>query len=132
MALVAFAYRWRVISRRDAALRLDIPVEMAQRHGLPPKLSDAQLTDLEQNPPAWLVQSRANRSPKARPVWVQLKCSVCGFTEAVRPKKWWPEFTYLSCEHHKIGDVPAPADGLHRSEVDGIGSRFVGIVDARP
>jgi len=132
VAMAAVAYRCGVISRRDAALRLDIPVEMLQRHGLPPKLSDAQVNELESNPPAWLEQSRANRSPKARPVWVELKCTVCGFTESVRPKKWWPEFTYLSCEHHRIGDVPDPAPGLARSEVDGIGSRFVGIVDAKP
>jgi hypothetical protein len=117
-----------MISRRDAAQRLDIPVEMAQRHGLPPKLTEGEFAELEANPPTWLVQSRANRTGK--PVWVQLTCSICGFTEAVRPKKWWPEFSYLSCAFHSPGELPPPDDGLSRSEVDGIGTRFVGIIDA--
>ena len=111
------------------ALRLDIPLEMAKRHELPAKMSEAEFTELDTNPPAWLVQSRANRTGKK--VWVQLTCDVCGYTEAARPKKWWPEFTYLTCEHHPISTIPQPADGLYRSEVDGIGSRFVGIVDAK-
>jgi hypothetical protein len=117
-----------MISRRDAAIRLDIPLEMASKHGLPTKLSDADFAALESDPPAWLVQSRANRTGK--PVWVTLECSICGFTEAVRPKKWWPEFTYISCDFHDIDELPEPAVGLFRDEVDGIGSRFVGIVDA--
>jgi hypothetical protein len=112
------------------ALRLDIPLEMANRHGIPAKMTDAEFAELDSNPPPWLVQSRANRTGK--PVWVQLTCDVCGYTEAARPKKWWPAFTYLTCEHHEIGSVPEPASGLYRSEVDGIGSRFVGIVDATP
>ena len=111
-------------------MRLDIPLEMANRHGIPAKVTDAEFAELEQNPPAWLVQSRANRSSNARPVWVQLTCSVCGYTEAARPKKWWPTFTYLSCEFHDLDDVPPPAEGLYREEVDGIGTRFVGIVDS--
>jgi hypothetical protein len=117
-----------VIGRRDAALRLDIPVEMARRHGIPPKLTEAEFAELEANPPPWLVQSRANRTGK--PVWIQLVCDVCGYAEAARPKKWWPAFTYLSCDFHDLDDVPAPADGMYRQEVDGIGSRFVGIVDS--
>jgi len=120
-----------VITRREAALRLDIPLEMASRHELPSRMSEQELAEIDANPPAWLVQSRANRTGK-KPVWVQLTCSVCGYTEAVRPKKWWPTFTYLSCEQHGIDEVPQPRDGLARSEVDGIGSRFVGIVDAQP
>ena len=112
------------------ALRLDIPLEMANRHGIPAKMTDAEFAELDSNPPPWLAQSRANRTGK--PVWVQLTCDVCGYTEAARPKKWWPAFTYLTCEHHEIGSVPEPAAGLYRSEVDGIGSRFVGIVDAAP
>lgn len=117
-----------MISRRDAAQRLDIPLEMARRHGLPTKLSEAEFALLESDPPAWLVQSRANRTGK--PVWVQLTCSICGYSEAVRPKKWWPAFTYLSCDSHGSDELPPPADGLHRGEVDGIGSRFIGIVDS--
>jgi hypothetical protein len=117
-----------MITRREAALRLDIPLEMAQRHDLPSRMTEAQLAEIETNPPAWLVQSRANRTGK-KPVWVALTCSVCGFTEAVRPKKWWPTFTYLSCDHHGYDELPAPTAGLSR-EVDGIGSRFIGIVDA--
>ena len=103
---------------------------MANRHGLPPKMTDAEFAELDQNPPAWLAQSRANRTGKK--VWVELTCDVCGYHEAARPKKWWPEFTYLTCEHHEIGSVPDPAEGLHRSEIDAIGTRFVAIVDAKP
>jgi len=102
---------------------------MANRHGIPKSMTDAEFAELDTNPPAWLAQSRANRTGK--PVWVQLVCTVCGFTEAARPKKWWPTFTYLTCDWHDIGDVPDPADGLYRTEVDGIGSRFIGIVDAK-
>ncbi|MGO4691731.1 hypothetical protein [Glaciibacter sp. 2TAF33] len=119
-----------MITRREAALRLDIPLEMARRHGIPSRLSPAEFAELEQNPPAWLQQSRANRTGK--PVWVELTCDVCGFSEAARPKKWWPAFTYLTCSHHAYDEVPEPADGLARREVDGIGSRFIGIVDEAP
>ena len=120
-----------MITRREAALRLDIPLEMATRHDIPSRMSEAEFAKIEADPPAWLVQSRANRTG-AKPVWVQLTCYVCGFTEAARPKKWWPTFTYLTCDFHGLDDIPAPRDGLYRSEVDGIGSRFVGIVDAKP
>jgi hypothetical protein len=119
-----------VINRRDVAQRLDIPVEMAVRHELPAKMSEAQVVELEQNPPPWLVQSRANRSAKARPVWVTLTCDICGYTERARPKKWWPQFTYLSCDDHDIWDLPEPAAGLHREEFDEIAGRFVGVVDS--
>lgn len=101
---------------------------MARRHGIPPRLTEADLDELEAHPPDWLLQSRANRTGR-RPVWVQLSCDVCGFSEAARPKKWWPTFTYLTCEHHLIGDLPNAPAGTHRSEYAGIGSRFVGIVD---
>lgn len=117
-----------MISRRDAAIRLDIPLEMATKHGLPTRLTEADVAALESDPPAWLVQSRANRTGK--PVWIALTCDICGFTETVRPKKWWPNFTYLSCDFHDIDELPDPAPGLFRDEVDGVGSRFVGIVDA--
>ncbi|GAA4678126.1 hypothetical protein [Frondihabitans cladoniiphilus] len=120
-----------MITRREAALRLDIPLEMANRHGLPKSLTDAEFAELDTNPPAWLQQSRANRTG-TKPVWVKLECVVCGFTEDVRPKKWWPEWTYLSCDHHTPGEVPLPADGLARHEVDGIGSRFIAVVDEKP
>ncbi|MEX1077596.1 MAG: hypothetical protein WED09_00620 [Homoserinimonas sp.] len=119
-----------MISRHEAAQRLDIPVEMARKHGLPARLSESELVELEERPPAWLVQSRTNRKQGGRPVWVQLTCSVCGYTEAARPKKWWPPFSYLSCSHHDIGELPAPGPGVGRRESDGIGSRFIGIVDA--
>lgn len=109
-------------------MRLDIPVEMAQRGGIPARITEAELTAIDENPPAWLAQSRANRTGK--PVWIQLTCVVCGFSEAARPKKWWPQFTYVSCSDHAHDEVPAPAAGLIRSEFDGVGSRFVGIVDA--
>jgi hypothetical protein len=118
-----------MITRHEAAQRLDIPLEMAKRHEIPARMSEAEFAELETSPPAWLQQSRANRNPGSRPVWVQLACSVCGYTEAARPKKWWPEFTYLACSHHPIDDLPAPAAGVERREFDGIGSRFIGIVD---
>ncbi|MCU1549199.1 MAG: hypothetical protein JWO29_2150 [Arthrobacter sp.] len=117
-----------MVTRRETAQILDIPLEMAHRHGIPPRLSDAELGELLDNPPQWLVQSKANRTGK-RPVWVQLTCAVCGFSEASRPKKWWPGFTYVCCAHHAPHEVPAPAAGLVRSEYEGVGSRFVGIVD---
>lgn len=117
-----------MVTRREAAQILDIPLEMAHRHNIPSRLSDAELGELLDNPPAWLVQSKANRTGK-RPVWVQLTCAVCGFTEAARPKKWWPDFTYVCCAHHAPYDVPAVGAGLVRSEYEGVGSRFVGIVD---
>ncbi|WP_454084286.1 hypothetical protein [Georgenia sp. Marseille-Q6866] len=116
-----------MITRRDAAQRLDIPVEMATRHGLPPKLTAGQLREIEDNPPPWLVQSRANRTGKA--VWVDLVCTVCGYTEKSRPKKWWPRFTHISCDDHRPGDLPPPLPGHGREEIVGIGSRFVGVVD---
>ena len=117
-----------MISRRDAAQRLDIPLEMAQRHGIPGWISHEDLAILEKDPPPWLVQSRANRSG-GRPVWVQLTCDICGHTESARPKKWWPEFTYLSCSDHDIWDLPEPTAGLARQEFDEIGGYFVGVVD---
>ncbi|GGF27496.1 hypothetical protein GCM10011399_20990 [Subtercola lobariae] len=101
---------------------------MAQRHGIPSRLSEAEVVAIDADPPAWLVQSRANRTGK-KPVWVQLTCTVCGYTEAVRPKKWWPAFTYLSCDDHSPAELPAEQSGYTRREIDGIGSRFVGIVD---
>jgi hypothetical protein len=119
-----------VITRRDVALRLDIPLEMATRHGVPGRMTEAEFAELDANPPAWLRQSRANRT--GRPVWVELKCDVCGFSEQARPKKWWPAFSYLSCDFHRAEELPQPEPGLYRREVDGIGSRFVGIVDERP
>jgi hypothetical protein len=117
-----------MITRREAALRLDIPLEMAHKHEIPSRQSEAEFERFLADPPAWLVQSRANRTGK-RPVWVQLTCDICGFTEAARPKKWWPTFTYLSCEEHGADELPALAAGHTRGEFDGIGSRFIGIVD---
>jgi hypothetical protein len=117
-----------MITRREAAVRLDIPLEMASRHGIPPRLSDAEFDRLVSEPPDWLLQSRANRTG-AKPVWVRLTCDVCGFSEDARPKKWWPAFTYLSCDHHGYDELPDPAPGRARREIDGIGGRFVGVVD---
>lgn len=119
-----------MITRRDAAQRLDIPLEMATRHGLPSRLTEAQLREIDENPPPWLAQSRANRTGK-RAVWVDLVCTVCGYTEKARPKKWWPAFTHLSCHHHRPSDLPRPLPGHEREEVPGIGSRFVGVVDTK-
>ena len=119
-----------MVTRREAALRLDIPLDMATRHGLPSRLTEAELQEIDANPPAWLAQSRTNRTGK--PVWVELRCDVCGYSESVRPKKWWPEFSYLSCDFHLPGELPPPPASANRREVDGIGSRFVGVVDELP
>jgi len=35
-----------MITRREAALRLDIPLEMAQRHGIPSRLSEAEFAEI--------------------------------------------------------------------------------------
>lgn len=102
---------------------------MARRHGIPARMSEAEFAALTDTPPPWLAQSRANRTG-TRPVWMQLTCVICGFTEAARPKKWWPEFTYLSCDTHGSDELPDPAPGTRRREVDGVGSRFIGIIDA--
>ncbi|MCU1527754.1 MAG: hypothetical protein JWP75_1517 [Frondihabitans sp.] len=94
-------------------------------------MTEAELDAIEADPPAWLAQSRANRTGK-KPVWVRLECVVCGFAEDARPKKWWPDWTYLSCDYHAPEQVPDPVAGFARSEVDGIGSRFIALVDERP
>jgi hypothetical protein len=119
-----------MFTRREAAIRLDIPLEMAQRHGIPSSLRESELAALEAEPPAWLVQSRANRRADARPVWVRLECVVCGLVEWERPKKWWPELTAVVCDRHDPSEAPRRAAGTVRAEVEGIGSRFVGIVDS--
>jgi len=124
-------YAGRMLSRRDAAVRLDISLEMATRHGIPSHLSEAELTAIEQDPPAWLVQSRANRTGTKK-VWVRLECVVCGFAEEARPKKWWPDWDHLMCDYHEPYQAPDPVAGFTRHEVEGIGSRFVGLVDTRP
>lgn len=119
-----------MITRREAALRLDIPLEMASRHGIPARMTESELAELQADPPAWLQQSWANRTGK--PVWVQLTCDICGFSESARPKKWWPEFTYLTCDFHRADEIPLPSPGLYRREVEGIGTRFIGVIDERP
>lgn len=116
-----------MLSRRDVAIRLDIPLEMASKHGIPTRVSDAELHALETDPPAWLVQSRANRTGK--PVWVTLECELCGRTQVERPKKWWPAWTHLICEEHDPERLPAPPLGAARTEVDGIGDGFAAIID---
>lgn len=115
-----------MLSRRDAAIRLDIPLEMAARHGIPSHIGEAELERLEQDPPAWLVQSRSNRTGAKR-VWAHLECAVCGFSEHERPKKWWPAWTLLVCDDHD--EVPPPASGTVRHRVHGVGSRFTALVD---
>jgi hypothetical protein len=124
----------RFVTRREAALRLDIPLEMARRHELPSRMTESEFAALDADPPAWLRQSRENRTGK-RPVWVELRCDVCGFTETARPKKWWPagvieHGAYLSCDFHGADELPDPPPGMSRTEVDGIGSRFIAMVDA--
>lgn len=117
-----------MISRREAAQRLDIPLEMTHRHNLPSAMTEEQLRAIEDNPPAWLVQSRANRTGK-RAVWVELVCDVCGFTEKARPKKWWPTHTHLACDNHEPAELPPLAPNHRRDEMAGIGSIFVAVID---
>ena len=72
---------------------------MAKRHGIPPRLSEAELRRCRPTP----RPGSSSPGPTARasaPVWVHLTCAVCGFSEAARPKKWWPEFDFVHCEHH--------------------------------
>ncbi|RWZ61091.1 hypothetical protein ELQ92_08575 [Labedella populi] len=117
-----------MISRRDAAIRLDIPLEMAAKHGIPKVLTTDELEAIEAEPPAWLVQSRANRTGK--PVWVDLTCAVCRFSETERPKKWWPDWTFLACDDHDGTELPPVGGGIDRQAIYGIGSRFIAYVDA--
>lgn len=117
-----------MITRREAAIRLDIPPEMAVRNGLPARLSEAAVARMDVEPPAWLAQSRANRTGR-KPVWVELTCHVCGSSEMARPKKWWPGFTYVSCDTHGRDEIPVVPEGFVRADYEGIGTRFVGILD---
>lgn len=116
-----------MVTRREAAIRLDIPPEMALRNGLPTRMSEAEVARLDVDPPAWLAQSRANRTGR-KPVWVELRCDVCGSTETARPKKWWPDFTAVSCEVHRDA-VPDVATGFVRGEYPGVGTHYIGILD---
>ncbi len=117
-----------MITRREAAVRLDIPPEMAARNGVPSRISEAEVARLDSAPPAWLAQSRANRTGK-KPVWVELTCHVCGSSESARPKKWWPGFTFIRCDSHRRDDLPDVAQGFVRGEYEGIGTHFVGVLD---
>lgn len=117
-----------MMTRRDAAIALDIPMEMAKRHGIPPRLSEAAFAEMNADPPAWLIQSRANRTGK-RPVWVHLTCAVCGFAETERPKKWWPEFDFVHCSEHGPAQLPRLEAGKTRLEYPDITPRLYGIVD---
>ncbi|PSL39845.1 hypothetical protein CLV49_3496 [Labedella gwakjiensis] len=119
-----------MISRRDAAIQLDIPLEMAAKHGIPKQVAPDVLAALEAEPPAWLVQSRLNRTGK--PVWAELRCVVCRFAEVERPKKWWPSWTFLACDDHDADELPVVPDGAHRDATYGVGSRFVAYVDSVP
>ncbi|MBP1326486.1 hypothetical protein JOF28_001718 [Leucobacter exalbidus] len=117
-------------SQYDAALQLDIPLEMARRHGIPSNISQADLNEIDQNPPAWLAQSRANRTGKKK-VWATLQCAICSYSEQARPKKWWPEFTLLACYDHEAHELPKPfSAATTRTFVYGVGSRFTGVIDA--
>lgn len=117
----------RMLSRLAVAQQLGISLEMASRHGLPRQMNEAEVAAIEQNPPAWLLQSRANRVAGGRPVWVTLTCVVCGFEETMRPKKWWPEFDFVVCDHHPVNELPVFETGTRPFETPGIGSRFIGV-----
>lgn len=112
MPLWPLIFRWKWLSA--TAFRPDSP-----------KPSSATFRTIHA---AWLAQSRANRTGK-RPVWVHLTCAVCGYSEAVRPKKWWPDFSFVFCGTHRNSELPKLFLGEVRSEYEGVGSRFVGVVD---
>lgn len=116
------------LNRRQVAQALNIPPEMAVRNGIPTRMKASEVAALDANPPAWLAQSRANSTGK-RPVWVELRCYLCDFLEVARPKKWWPDFTYVICDFHDNDELPSTPAGWRRSEYDGVGGRFRGIVD---
>lgn len=118
------------LNRRQVAQALNIPPEMAARNGIPSRMSSADVAAIDADPPAWLAQSRANATGK-RPIWVDLRCYLCDFLEVARPKKWWPDFTYVICDFHENDELPAAPAGWRRSEYDGVGSRFRGIVDSQ-
>ena len=118
------------LTRREVAIRLDIPVEMATKHGIPARMSPTEFAALESDPPAWLLQSRANRTGK--PVWVTLTCAVCGTFDTVRPKKWWPEYTSVVCDAHAPYDLEPIASGMRRDTVEGIGDGFTAVIDWTP
>lgn len=118
------------LNRRQIAQTLNIPPEMAARNGIPSRMKASEVAILDATPPAWLAQSRANSTGK-RPVWVELRCYVCDFHETARPKKWWPEFSFVLCDFHHNDELPSPTAGWRRSEFDGVGSRFRGIVDSQ-
>lgn len=118
------------LNRRQIAQTLNIPPEMAARNGIPSRMNASEVAKIDANPPAWLAQSRANSTGK-RPVWVELRCYVCDFHEVARPKKWWPEFTFVMCDFHDDDQLPSVAHGWRRSKFDGVGSRFMGIVDTQ-
>ena len=120
-----------MVTRREAAIRLDIPPEMAARNGIPARISEEALAEIDSDPPPWLAQSRANRTGR-KPIWVELTCLVCGYSETARPKKWWPQFTYVLCAHHGEDALPEAAAGLYRGRYEGIGTRFIGILDEPP
>lgn len=117
-----------MITRREAAVRLDIPPEMAVRNGLPARLSEAAVARLDADPPPWLAQSRTNRTGR-KPVWVELTCLICGSSEMARPKRWWPAFTHVACAAHDRNELPELGAGFVRGEYAGIGTHFVGVLD---
>ena len=41
-----------MITRREAAIRLDIPPEMAVRNGIPNRISEAEVARMDADPPA--------------------------------------------------------------------------------
>ncbi|WP_104092147.1 hypothetical protein [Arthrobacter sp. GMC3] len=118
------------LNRRQISQALNIPPEMAARNGIPSRMKASDVHELDANPPSWLAQSRANSTGK-RPIWVELRCYLCDFHETARPKKWWPEFTFVLCDFHHNDELPSPIPGWRRSEFDGVGSRFRGIVDSQ-
>jgi hypothetical protein len=46
-----------------------------------------------------------------------------------RPKKWWPDFSFVACNHHDEDELPGVREGWARGRYEGIGTRFMGILD---
>src|SRR3954451_16956017 len=117
-----------MLTRREAAIRLGIPPEMAARNGIPTRIDAAEVDRIDADPPGWLAQSRANRTGR-KPVGIALNCVVCNYSEMARPKKWWPEFSFVAFDHHDDEDLPPAGPGRVRGRYEGIGTRFVGVLD---
>ena len=116
------------------AIRLDIPPEMAARNGLPSRRSARSERGADRCRPARPGSPSPGRTERVgKPVWIELSCVVCGYSEMARPKKWWPDFSFVSCDHHREDDQPrVPPGPSARAATTASAARFVGVLDEPP